>query len=306
MKLKNTRVYLIAVAFALLSGLSFLFIKIALQSSDPFDLLAHRFTAALISLLILYAFNLIHFNHSKKALLKIIPISLFYPLFYFTFQTFGLQYTTSSEGNIILASSPILTMLFASVFLKEKTTLLQKLSILISVTGVIYITLSASTGLNFSSIKGIILMFLSALSFTGYTLMARKITKEFSNIEVISVMILISFIAFNSVAVCKHLINGTMRDFFLPLTDYRFIIAIIYLGIICTLITSHMSNYILSKIEASKMCVFTNLRIVIGIFAGAIFLKENIYYYHIIGSILIIGGVLGANFRKEISEDYPK
>jgi drug/metabolite transporter (DMT)-like permease len=57
-----------------------------------------------------------------------------------------------------------------------------------------------------------------------------------------------------------------------------------------------MTNYILSKIEASKMSVFSNLGTVITIIAGAVFLKEKIYLYHIIGSILIVGGVLGADF----------
>ncbi|NLJ99166.1 MAG: hypothetical protein GX320_07885 [Tissierellia bacterium] len=44
------------------------------------------------------------------------------------------------------------------------------------------------------------------------------------------------------------------------------------------------------------MSVFSNLGTVISIIAGAVFLKEEIFYYHIIGSILIIGGVIGANF----------
>lgn len=57
-----------------------------------------------------------------------------------------------------------------------------------------------------------------------------------------------------------------------------------------------MTNYILSKIEASKMSVFANLGTVITIVAGAVILKENIYYYHVIGSVLIVAGVLGTNF----------
>lgn len=51
------------------------------------------------------------------------------------------------------------------------------------------------------------------------------------------------------------------------------------------------------------MSVFANLGTVISIVAGVVFLNESIYYYHIIGSVLIVGGVLGTNFlgmkRKE-------
>lgn len=57
-----------------------------------------------------------------------------------------------------------------------------------------------------------------------------------------------------------------------------------------------MSIYALSELESSKVSVFANLATVISIAAGVIFLKEEIFYYHIIGSILIIAGVMGTNF----------
>jgi drug/metabolite transporter (DMT)-like permease len=258
MKLNNRKVYIAAAAYALITGLSFLFVKIALESSDPFDLLAYRFSVAFIAISISYAFKWINFTYSKKRMLKIIPIALLYPLSFFAFQTFGLQHASSAEGGIFLASSPIFTLILATYFLKEETTFLQKLSILISVSGVIYITVNKSTNLNY-----------------------------------------------NSISIGKHLIKGTISSFFTPLTNLSFIISILYLGVLSSLGTSLMTNYILSKIEASKMSVFANLGTVITIIAGAAVLNENIYYYHIIGSVLIVGGVLGANFldKKEAPDN---
>ena len=48
------------------------------------------------------------------------------------------------------------------------------------------------------------------------------------------------------------------------------------------------------------MSVFSNLGTVISIVAGVIFLNEEIFYYHIIGSIFIVGGVIGTNFLDRI------
>jgi drug/metabolite transporter (DMT)-like permease len=62
-----------------------------------------------------------------------------------------------------------------------------------------------------------------------------------------------------------------------------------------------MTNYVLSKMEASRVGVFVNLGTVVTIIAGIVFLKEEFYYYHVIGSILVIGGVLGANYFKRSS-----
>ncbi len=47
------------------------------------------------------------------------------------------------------------------------------------------------------------------------------------------------------------------------------------------------------------MSVFMNLATVISIGAGLVFLNEEIYYYHIIGSALIITGVIGVNLFGE-------
>ncbi|HHZ02247.1 MAG TPA: DMT family transporter [Tissierellia bacterium] len=301
----NKKVYMAATAYTLITGLAFLFVKIALTSADPFDLLAYRFTVAFIAILVAYAFKKVKIDYSIERIKKIIPLALIYPLSFFTFQTFGLQYTSSAEAGILMASSPVFTLLLATYFIKEKTTFYQKLSILLSVAGVIYITVNKSTGLNFNSILGVILILLTALSIAGYNVMARIYTRDFTSIELSSIMIFISFIGYNLISIIKHLIKGTLSSFFAPLTSISFIISILYLGVLSSLVTSLTTNYILSKIEASKMSVFANLATVITIIAGAVFLKENIYYYHIIGSILIVGGVLGTNFLDKLPKSEP-
>ncbi|MNL82201.1 EamA-like transporter family protein [compost metagenome] len=43
------------------------------------------------------------------------------------------------------------------------------------------------------------------------------------------------------------------------------------------------------------MSVFSNLATIVSIAAGALFLGEQIAWYHWAGSVLIIAGVLGVN-----------
>ena len=96
-------------------------------------------------------------------------------------------------------------------------------------------------------------------------------------------------------SIARHVINRTLSSFFVPLAEPGFIIAFSYLGILSSLVTSLLTNYTLSKIDAYKMCVFINLNTVISIIAGVVFLKENFYCYHAIGSVMIISGVVGTN-----------
>lgn len=298
--IKNNLVYIAALFYVLITGHSFLFTKIALRTGDPVDILAHRFIAAFIGVLIAVLFGWFKISYRKEQVLKILPLALLYPLTFFGLQTVGLLYATSSEAGIISASAPIFTLIMASYFLKEKSNTPQRLSIVISVSGVVYVAVMKGATLDFSNLLGILLLTLSALTIAGYNVLARTLTKSFTTIELSSVMISISFIGYNAIAVIKHLLNGSIKDYFAPYSSLSFVISVIYLGVLSSLISSLLTNYMLSKLEASRAGVFTNLGTVVTIVAGVLFLREKIYYYHIIGSILIIGGVVGANYFKRL------
>src|SRR5690554_1135858 len=176
-------VYSAALLYTLITGFSFLFGKIALAVANPFDLLAYRFSASFVAVIILLAFKLVKVNYSFKSILRILPLAIFYPLMFFAFQTFGLEASSSSEAGILSATIPIFTLILATIFLKEETTLLQKISIFVSVLGVIYITLMKGYSFEISNLKGIILLLISALSFAGYSVLARRLTRDFSSFE---------------------------------------------------------------------------------------------------------------------------
>lgn len=293
--LKNT--YSFAVLYAVIMGLSFLFVKIALNYSDPLNILAHRFTFAFLFIFLLKVLGVVKINVNKSDVLKILPLSIFYPAMFFAFQTFGLANMPSSEAGIILATVPVFTLILATIFLKERTTTFQKISILLSVAGVIYIMYSKGIDFKSSNFKGIILITFSAISLASYNVLARVKTKEFKTLELTYVMTFVGFITFNILSIIDNISKGTMNLYFTPLTNINFILAMIYLGILSSVITSLLSNYVLSKIDASKMSVFANLGTVITIFAGVLILNEDLFYYHIIGTIMIILGILGTNMK---------
>lgn len=72
-------------------------------------------------------------------------------------------------------------------------------------------------------------------------------------------------------------------------------LSVLYLGILSSLVTSFMSNYALSVLEAAKMSVFSHVATLITIVAGVLFLHESLGYYHVIGGIAILGGGIVTN-----------
>ncbi|MED1946734.1 MULTISPECIES: DMT family transporter [Brevibacillus] len=281
-----------------ITGLSFLFLKMALAVTNPVDTLAHRFTVAFIAASIPIVFGWIKLSIKPKEILTIIPLAMLYPILFFTLQAFGLVYTTSSEAGIIQATVPIFTMIMAAFFLGESSTWLQKLSTLLSVGGVVYIF--AMKGLGVSAVSGssigTILILLSAFSLAGYSVLARKMTKSFHYIDMTYMVALLGFVFFNGWSVIRHSAEGTLSTYFAPFASSAFIISIVFLGILSSLMTSFMTNFALSKMEASKLSVFNNLSTLVTIVAGVIFLQEQLAYYHLIGAVMIIIGVIGTNF----------
>ncbi|KNF08335.1 putative drug/metabolite transporter [Gottschalkia purinilytica] len=288
-------VYMLAVLYAVIIGFSFLFTKIALKYSSPLDVLALRFAVSFIALTIPVALGWIKVRFEKKYVIKVLPLLIFYPTLFLSLQTFGLSFSSSSEAGIIQATTPIFTMVLSSLILNEKTNLVQKVSIFLSFFGVLYMFMMKGESISFNSYKGIIFLLLSCLSFSGYSILARKLSKDFNAVELTYYMITGGFIIFNIAAIGKHVSDNTLSQFLTPFSNLSFVLSMLYLGILACLVTSALTNYILSKIEASKMNVFVNLTTVVSIFAGAVFLKERIYSYHIIGSLMIIAGVIGAN-----------
>ena len=104
---------------SLITGFSFLALKIALRSADTMDLLAHRFTLAALSVLIFTLFRRSSLTIHLRDFLRILPYGIIYPIIFFLFQTLGMTQISSSEAGIIYAVVPIFTLIIAGLLLKE-------------------------------------------------------------------------------------------------------------------------------------------------------------------------------------------
>ncbi|WP_410770287.1 DMT family transporter [Fontibacillus sp. BL9] len=292
---KNTLPYFFAVINAVIIGLSFLFAKIALDYAGPLDTLAFRFASSFLVISVPVALGWVKLDYRGKPLYKVLLLATMYPLGFFSLQAFGLQHATSAEGGILYAFTPVVTMIVASLFLKEKTTILQKLSIFLSVFGVVFIFVMKGSRIDLSNLMGISLLLLTCVAFAGYTVMARSLSKQFSPAEITYLMMGIGFIVFLAISFINHAAAGTFHRLLTPLSGGTFIVSILFLGVVSSLVTALLSNYILSKMEAAKMSVFSNLSTLVSMAAGAIFLGEEVTVYHLIGSVMIISGVIGTN-----------
>lgn len=288
-----------AIVYSIIVGFSFLFMKTALENTDPFVLLAYRFIISFVVMSVHVVMGFIKIQLRGKSLRGLLGLALLYPLLFFALQAFGLKYATSAEGGILYAFTPVLTVILAGYFLKERTTLVQKLSIALSVFGVLLMVLVKGVELDGSHLTGILLLFLSVLSFAGYSVLARKLTMQFRPAELTYIMMGIGSVTFGLIAFVQHGLNGTLSAFITPLTNPSLWVSILYLSVLSSLVSFLLITFTLSKMEASRVSVFSNLATVVSMAAGALVLGESLTLYDWIGSAMIIAGVVGMNMQRQ-------
>lgn len=290
--------YAAAILNALIIGFSFLFVKIALQTADPLDILAYRFLFAFAAASVFAFPGRDGLQKIRGSILQILPVTIFYPVAFFSLQTFGLLYASSAEAGMIQGAVPVFTLILASFMLGERSSRAQKAFTMLSVAGVACLFAGREEVAFSASLTGILLLLASAFSQAGYNVLARKLSGTYSPKELTYLMNLIGFVVFGLLALVRHASSGTLPELAAPLTSPSFLAAVLYLGVLSSLATSYLSNYALSRIEASRMSLFGSLSAVVALTAGVLLLGEHVGAAALLGAAAIVAGVVGASLSR--------
>ncbi len=292
----STKPYIAGVIFSIMVGFSFLGIKICIQYATPLEILAHRYNFAILAVLAFILLRLGKVELKGKPKKKVIITGGSYILF-MVFQTVGLVYSSSIEAAIMFAIIPILVQILATVFLKEKATTLQNVLIIAVVGALIYMIVMGAGELHFSPL-GTILLMLSSISMSVNNVMMRYVRGVYSPFEITAVTSFLGFAAFNLIVLCIGIWRGNLSAYMAPLAHIEFVLAAAYLGICCILFSLLLMAYMQAHMPAVNASIFGNVSTAISIVAGAYILGEELRYYHIICTIIIIAGVIGSNIVK--------
>ena len=277
-------------------GLSFLFSKKALNIVEPFTLLSFRFLVAFLIMSLLILLGVLKVNYKGKNMKNLIMLGLMQPIIYFIFETYGIQFSSSSQAGLMIALIPIVVTIMSAYALKETPSKLQCAFIFLSVSGVIFIVLMNGSSSSEGSLLGIFLLLGAVISAAVFNILSRKYSVKFSPMELTYAMMAMGAVFFNFVSICNNIRANTLAQYFSPLKNRSFLISLAYLGVLSSIIAFLLINFTLSRIEASKAAIFANLSTIVSIIAGVILLHESFKLYHLVGSILILVGVWGTNY----------
>jgi len=278
---------------ALLFGLSFVATKYALRSIPPFTLIFLRFCIASLLLGILFMRK-----RPKKVergdRWRIILTSLIVPGLYFLAETYGLKFSSATSVSLLVATIPIFAAIFALLLLKERIGIWRGMGIVLSVIGVGTILTSVpgeTTG--WKMVRAGNLLGLGAALCAGlYMALGRDLLNRYSPLTITTFQALAAVLIFFPLASLELFTHqwGQINVFTFA--------AVVYLSLFCSVLAFFLWNYGISRLEASRAAVFTNLVPVFTVFGAFFLLGEKLYAGQMIGGALVIGGVTLASATK--------
>ena len=287
-----------AVTASCLFGLSTIFTKTGVSDVSVLTLISWRFIIAFTIMTILILVGVFQVDLRNKPVRGLLSIAIFSPAIYFLAEGKGLQLTTASEGGTILAMVPIVTLVLSALLLKEYPTLRQTVSIIASVLGVVIIILSKSMSAQFS-IAGYLFLFLAICSDSMCMVLTRKYL-VYSPLERVYAMIAIGATLFTPMAIGEHLAAGTLTEYLLlPLHNSEFLIAVLYLGLVSSIVGFTLCAVGIRYIGPNKVTSLSGISTIISIFAGTVFLQESFTILQGFGTVLILLGAYNANKKSE-------
>lgn len=264
---------------------SFIALKFAFRTYDPLVVIFGRMLIASICFLIIGK-RLAQSLHYRKGDYKLILfMALCEPCLYFLFEAKAVANTTASQAGLITAILPILVMIAAAVFLKERITARSITGSMVAVSGVCWLTmLSSPTAEAPNPLLGNVLEFLAMVCATGYTIALKSLTERYPPFFLTAMQAFAGCLFYFPLL----FLPGTKlpQDFHPGPT-----LAIVYLGAVITLGAYGLYNYGLKYAPANKAASYVNLIPVFSVLMGWLLLGETFTAGQTAAAALVMGGV---------------
>jgi len=305
----RTKAYLALLTTALVWGVAPPIIKYSLGFVTPVEFLALRFL--IVSFFILPVF-LIKFK-KRPFEIKDMPLVLLTSLCG-TSLTLGLLFwglakTSAIDAAVIAATCPLMIVLAGAIFLKEVITKQEKIGLVFAFSGTLIAVVSplVNGGKIFQSgnVSGNLLIFISNISWTAYSILSKKVTKKYSSFNITAFSFFIGLITFAPLFLYQRLATiDYFKSVLLPSPPLFYIHpqalpGILYMSFLGSIIGYFAYTYGFSLIEASEATIFTYLQPIFTIPLAVFWLGEKISPSFLGGAFLIFIGVLLTEYKRK-------
>ncbi len=268
-------------------GLSFIASKYALTAGfPPMTLAAARYLFAVLLLVPLSlakerSLGLKRADIPAAFLSALVGITLYY---YFEYT--GMMYTSASTASLILATVPVLLLLYGVLFLRERAGAVQWISVALSLLGVyavIRFGAGGSAGFN-GSVKGNLLILGCCVSWVLYIQVNSRLRGKYSSLRITSWQALVGFITLIPFALSE-------RAEWKPVDPLAWG-CVIALALICSALCYFLYAEALSSVDPFTVSLFININPIAAVLGGMLLLGERLAPLQWAGGALILLSLL--------------
>ena len=221
--------------------------------------------------------------------LGITSITIFNSIVYYS-----LNFTQVISGVLMISTIPVMIIVFCWILKIEKSNVYQILGVIFSLFGVIVIITKADLvillNLNFN--KGDLWMVVAMFSWAMYSALLRKKKLEISQLSLLQIIISAGLV-FLFPAYLIELSLGHKTSIHLP-----FILILTYVVLFPGLASFIFWIKGISIIGSNRAGIFLHLIPIFSTIMAIIILKEKFMFYHLIGALLIITGIILSSKKK--------
>lgn len=286
----------LAVFATLIWSGNFIIARGVIKDIPPVTLAFYRWLSATIIILpfawkyFTAELNILRSNIGFLLLAALTGVSMFN-----TFVYIAGHFTTAINMALLgTCSSPVMSVIFARIFLKERITRLRIAGMIICIAGVLLLLSRGSfeTLLHFSFTKGDWWILAAAFTFAIYNTLVKKKPAKMNSINFLFVIFLTGTVLLVPFYLYELKNSG---GFEINLSNLS---SILYLGLGASVISFLIWNKAIQNLGSGRTALFGNLIPVFSSIEAVILLNEKITSIHWISFILVVTGLVIANLKK--------
>lgn len=222
---------------------------------------------------------------SPKDIVKLFFAALFglvfnqYPFLY------GLSLTSPIDASLVITLLPIVTMLLASIIIKEPITWLKTIGVIVGASGALMLILSSTSGGVSGNFRGDIIILGSTFSFALYLTLFKELISKYSPIHTMKWMFLFGTLM-------------TLPISFKPLmqTDFASFDFTVYLKILYIVVFATFLSYILiavgqKTLRPTTLSMYNYLQPVVASLVTVVIGMDKFSYMNVFSALLVFSGV---------------
>ena len=197
------------------------------------------------------------------------------------------RYTTIATATLCYYIVPVLVLIGAAVFLREKLTLRRAICIVIAFIGMAFVSGVVENGLpQFSEIKGVLLALLGALGYAVVILINKKYPE--------GDQLKRTLIQLSTAAVIMTVYILRTTDLGAYTLNAKDILLLMLLGVVMTAAAYIAYFSLIIRIPSGSVAFFSYADPVVAVIISVFFLNEPFSVFTLIGAVMIIGAAIAA------------